>query len=139
MAFRLLRLLQLYHRQEEHCLMVFQTALARQREAEELVRQTAERLALAAPPLGYADGERLRKTCSYRGYMAQRLTWAKEQLAEAIQATERARAELLAARLRRKTLEKLQEYYVAQVRWEQARKEQALLDEAGLRLHTMEA
>jgi flagellar export protein FliJ len=132
-AFRLLRLLHLYRRQEEHCLLLFQAALAKRREAEELVRQYQQKLAPAAPPLGYADGEQLRKTWAYRGFIAQQLTLAREQLVAVTHEAEQARAELLAAGRRRKTLEHLQERYAAQVRREQARKEQALLDEAGLR------
>jgi flagellar export protein FliJ len=138
-AFRLLRLLHLYRRQEEHCLLIYQEALAKQREAEELVHQYQQKLALVAAPLGMADGEQLRKTWTYRGFMAQQLILAREQLSAAIQEAEQAREELLAARQRRKTLEKLQEKYEAQVRVEQNRKEQALLDEAGLRSYQVDA
>lgn len=139
MAFRLLRLLHLYERQEEHCQMAFQEARNQQEQAERLVLQLEEELAGAGHQPGVLDGEQLRKHWAYRKYLGERLNQARADLADAVAAVEQAQAELLAARQQRKTLETLKEKHDAQEMAEAARKEQGLLDEAGLRAHQPDA
>jgi flagellar export protein FliJ len=135
MAFRLIRLLNLYQRQEENCLLAYQEAKLRQEQAEQRVKELEQELAIAGHQPGVVDGERLRKFWAFRKYLGEQLIQARVDLETAQTATEQAQVELLAARQRRKTLEVLKEKHDAQERQERARKEQVMLDEAGLRTH----
>lgn len=133
MAFRLWRLLRLAERQEQHCVLIYKEAYMWQQKVRVQVEALEQQWLTAGYMTGVVVGARLRSRWAHRSFLLEQLQQAKETLHRADIATDSARDELLSARQRRKTLEKLKEKHDTEQRSVLARKEQELLDEAGLR------
>lgn len=114
--------------------MLYQQAQSGQQRALSLVAELEQALAGAGYRPGTVDGEHLRKSWAYRELVTERLGQARDELALAEQYTERARAQLIHARQQRKIFETLRDKHEARERLALARREQALLDEAGSRM-----
>lgn len=138
-TFRLQRLLELCCREERSFRWACQQAETRLGAAVELEQQVMAEMAASGCGPGNMQGETLRRFWLYRNALSKQLARVRSERAVAEAGLRQARQDYLAARQRRKMLEALKERHAAQERLERARKEQALLDEVGLRAHWQRA
>lgn len=132
MAFRLMRILRLYEREEEQRMLEYQSALQCKDEWVRVVTHWERALAQATPGAIF-PGEQLQQIWVYRCSVIARLASSRESLQNAEEAVLAAREKLLAARQQRKTMQSLQDKYNARVHAELFRREQQAIDETGLR------
>jgi flagellar export protein FliJ len=137
-AFRLERLLHVYRRQEENCRWVCGQAEKRLAAVARALQELIAEIVDSGCTPGFTDSEGVRRLWLYRSALGEGLTRLRQDLRDAEAELVAARSEYLAVRRRRKTLEALQERHAAQDRLERARREQVLLDEAGLNTYWRE-
>ncbi|NLN20254.1 MAG: hypothetical protein GX162_13440 [Firmicutes bacterium] len=131
--FRLRRLLELYTKEEEHRLYACRQADSRRKEAERRLESLLRTIAGSGPTAGRWTGDDLRSGWAYRRALAARAESERQALREAEEAYEQAWAAYVQARQRRQMLEVLEARHLAEMRRQLLRKEQAVLDETGLR------
>ncbi|MGI6081439.1 MAG: flagellar export protein FliJ [Limnochordia bacterium] len=132
-SFRLRRLLELYIKEEEHRLYACRQAESRRRAVERRLEQLTRTIAGSGPTAGRWSGDDLRGRWAYRHALVAQVQRQRQALREAETSYARAWAAYVEARQRRQMLEMLEARYLAEMRKQRLRKEQAILDETGLR------
>lgn len=132
-TFRLGRLLDLSTRQEKDCLYGCQRAEARRRAVEQRVESLTAAVAANGHDPGDLLGAQLHQSWAHRRALGEQTQAQRVALRRAEFTCAEAQVAYMAARQQRQMLETLEERFDTQMRAERIRKEQAVLDEAGLR------